>query len=80
MGSRGRIDLRILVRYKLDADGGSDAVEEILLALRKALPQTRGQAVLCSFVAHIRHGVSVADEDDDAQIRSVGGARGKRDR
>jgi len=70
-----RMTLRVQLSYELDPHYGSDAAEEILIALREALPRIEGQALLRSFVAHITQGRRFAEDDDEARFCSFIRAR-----
>lgn len=65
------MNLRAQLSYELDPHCGSDAVEEILIALRNALPQIGGQALLRSFVAHVAQAGRFTDEDNEGRSCSL---------
>lgn len=48
------IHMRVLLDYELEPEGCSEAAEQILLALRNALPEIRTKAELRTFEAQIR--------------------------
>ena len=73
----GRMIARIVASYEADPRLAADLVQEVLIAVWKALPRFRGQASLRTFVARIAHNRSVSHVARESQAAKVTGLPGE---